>query len=57
MGLQHNRELADADGNFFTDLIDDSDNSENNLMFFGELGGTDISPGQRDILTRSGVLR
>jgi hypothetical protein len=57
MGLQHNRELANSSGTYFTDKIEDSDDSENNLMFFSELGGTDISSGQRDILTRSGVLR
>ncbi len=58
MGLSHNVELAtDPQGANWRDMIDDSDASDNNLMFFSELGGTDISPGQRDILTRSGVLR
>lgn len=56
MGLSHNREL-DGDGTLWLDPIDDSDDSEQNLMFFSELGGTQISPGQRDILSRSGVLR
>jgi hypothetical protein len=53
MGLSHNVEL-DAR---WEDPIDDSDASPNNLMFYSELGGTEISPGQRDILSRSGVLR
>ena len=39
------------------DPIPDSDDSPDNLMFYSELGGTDLSPGQREILTRSGVLR
>ena len=62
MGLSHNIELATDDmGMPYHDLIGDTpesgDETTNNLMFFSELGGTDISPGQRDILTRSGVLR
>jgi hypothetical protein len=59
MGLSHNVELpTDEMGNpLYADPIEDSDTSSNNLMFFSELGGTEISPGQRDILTRSGVLR
>jgi len=52
MGLHHNVELAN-----WRDKIDDSDDSSNNLMFFSEFGKVEISPGQRDILTRSGVLR
>jgi hypothetical protein len=58
MGLSHNVELdSNSEGVNWLDQIDDSDASENNLMFFSELGGTVISPGQRDILSRSGVLR
>jgi hypothetical protein len=53
MGLSHNVELDPT----WEDKIDDSDVTSNNLMFFSELGGTDISSGQRDILSRSGVLR
>lgn len=53
MGLSHNVEL-DAR---WRDAIPDSDDSPNNLMFFSEVGGTELSPGQRDILTRSPVLR
>ncbi len=56
MGLQHNVEL-DANGRPWPDKIDDTDESPANLMFYSELGGTDISPGQRDVLSRSGVLR
>jgi hypothetical protein len=53
MGLYDNIEL-DAT---HTDPIGDSDSSSSNLMFYSELGGTDLSTGQRDILERSGVLR
>jgi hypothetical protein len=47
MGLFHNR---DPDG--FGDTIADSDESADNLMFFSEFGGTEISPGQADVLRR-----
>jgi hypothetical protein len=58
MGLHHNVELgADPIHNNWRDKIEDSDDSDRNLMFFSEFGGVEISPGQRDILTRSGVLR
>lgn len=53
MGLHRNVE-PDAR---FADGIADSDESPNNLMFFSEKGGIDVSPGQADILTRSPVLR
>ena len=39
------------------DPINDSDDSEANLMFFSELGGELLSAGQKEILTRSPVLR
>jgi hypothetical protein len=39
------------------DPIVDSDDSSSNLMFFSELGGTELSFGQADILGRSAVLR
>jgi hypothetical protein len=52
MGLYDN---VDLDGHL--DPIDDSDQTSTNLMFYSELGGTDLSDGQRDILTRSPVLR
>ena len=45
MGLWDNRDLAGT-----TDPIDDSDSSSQNLMFFGEFGGTELSEGQRRIL-------
>jgi hypothetical protein len=57
MGLHHNVELGATTDQDWRDKIDDTDDSENNLMFFSEFGGVDITPGQRDILTRSGVLR
>ncbi len=53
MGLYDNIELDAA----HTDPISDSDGTSANLMFYSELGGTDLSPFQRDILGRSGVLR
>ena len=53
MGLYDNIEIDPSR----TDPIQDSDYASTNLMFYSELGGTDLSPGQRDILKRSGVLR
>jgi hypothetical protein len=53
MGLYDNVELDSS----HLDPILDSDGSSENLMFYSELGGTDLSPGQRDILSRSAVLR
>lgn len=52
MGLYEN---IDLDGH--PDPIDDSDAASTNLMFYSELGGGALSAGQRDILTRSAVLR
>jgi hypothetical protein len=57
MGLYHNVELEVAEHPSWRDPIDDSDESRNNLMFFSELGGIDLSAGQRSILTKSAVLR
>ena len=58
MGLYHNIETATGSGgNLLRDPIDDSDDSSSNLMFYSEGGGTDLSAGQRDVLTRSPVLR
>jgi hypothetical protein len=57
MGLYHNVELDVVDHPLWRDQIDDSDDSSTNLMFFSENGGADLSPGQRDILTRNAVLR
>ena len=45
MGLFRNRE---PDG--FLDPIPDSDDSSTNLMFYSELGGTQLSPGQASVL-------
>ena len=53
MGLFHNVEIDPQ----WHDKIDDSDDSPSNLMFYSELGGTALSPGQREILTKSAVLR
>jgi hypothetical protein len=52
MGLYQNIEIGGEQ-----DAIGDSDGSPDNLMFYSELGGTALSPGQRDILRRSPVLR
>jgi hypothetical protein len=57
MGLFHNVELGSDPNMTFRDNIEDTDDSVSNLMFYSEFGGTDITPGQRDILTRSAVLR
>ncbi len=57
MGLYHNVELEVGQHATWRDPIDDSDDSRNNLMFFSELGGIDLSAGQRTILTKSAVLR
>jgi hypothetical protein len=57
MGLYHNVELETAQHPTWRDPISDSDDSSNNLMFFSEIGGTELSAGQRSLLSRSGVLR
>ena len=57
MGLHHNVELGADAVQDWRDKIQDTDDSESNLMYFSEFGGTDITRDQRDILTRSGVLR
>jgi hypothetical protein len=53
MGLYDNVEIDQSQ----TDPISDSDTSSSNLMFYSELGGISLSSGQREILTRSPVLR
>ena len=40
-----------------TDPIPDSDPSSTNLMYNSELAGSELSDGQRFVLTRSPVLR
>jgi hypothetical protein len=61
MGLYHNVELERKRFRTWRDLIDDNDGSEaddpNNLMFFSEFGGSDLSRGQAEILKRSPVLQ
>jgi hypothetical protein len=57
MGLFHNVELEVADNPTWRDLIDDSDDSPTNLMFFSERGGVELSTGQKTILMKSAVLR
>lgn len=56
MGLYNNVEI-DSDGVRHFDAISDSDSTETNLMFYSELGGSELSEGQRYILSRSPVLR
>ncbi len=56
MGLYNNTEI-DGDGVVHNDAIPDTDGTETNLMFYSELGGTELSEGQRYILSRSPVLR
>jgi hypothetical protein len=47
MGLFHNRDPAG-----FGDTIADSDEGSDNLMFFSEFGGIELSAGQADVLRR-----
>ena len=57
MGLYHNVELEVGQHPSWRDPIADSDDASSNLMFFSEIGGIDLSAGQREILTKSAVLR
>ncbi len=57
MGLYHNVEADSTLTNPQLDPIPDSDDTNNNLMYYSEFGGVDLSVGQRDILSRSAVLR
>ncbi len=52
MGLWNNR---DPQGS--PDPISDTDGSTDNLMFFGEFGGTTLSPGQKSVLGNYPGLR
>jgi hypothetical protein len=52
MGLWNNRDLEGL-----PDPIADTDGSTDNLMFFGESGGTDLTPGQINVLGRYPGLR
>jgi hypothetical protein len=52
MGLWNNR---DPEG--IPDPISDTDGDTDNLMFFGEFGGTTLSAGQKDVLGRFPGLR
>ncbi|MCP4449279.1 MAG: hypothetical protein GY811_28695 [Myxococcales bacterium] len=52
MGLWNNR-----DPHGITDPIGDSDSSTGNLMYFGEFGGTELSEGQRRVLSLYPGLR
>jgi hypothetical protein len=53
MGLYRNVEVDDQ----YRDPISDSNDSPTNLMFYSEHNGTELSSGQREILSRSPVLR
>jgi hypothetical protein len=57
MGLYHNVEPGQDLHPNWQDPIPDSDLSSANLMYYSELGGDDLSDGQRAILARSPVLR
>jgi hypothetical protein len=52
MGLYANIDLSNGQ-----DPIGDSDDSSDNLMFYSELGGSEVSDGQAQVLRRSPVLR
>ncbi|HLL21768.1 MAG TPA: hypothetical protein VK427_06540 [Kofleriaceae bacterium] len=53
MGLHHNVERDPR----FRDPISDSNEASTNLMFYSEVGGTELSAGQKKILSKSPVLR
>jgi hypothetical protein len=55
MGLYNNVEVEDTNKDWIPD--NDSADPSRNLMFYSELGGTELSEGQRYILSRSPVLR
>jgi hypothetical protein len=61
MGLYRNVEWDPITAQMHIDQIGDSDSDpvtgKSNLMFYSELGGTELSLGQADILGRSPVLR
>lgn len=61
MGLYHNVQLEVDEHPMWRDGIDDTDmepgRETTNLMFFSEFGGTEVTAGQREILTKSAVLR
>jgi hypothetical protein len=61
MGLYHNVELEMEEHSNWHDGITDTDmepgRETTNLMFFSEFGGTEVTAGQREILTKSAVLR
>ncbi len=61
MGLYHNVELEVDEHPNWRDGIFDTDpepgRETTNLMFFSEFGGTEVTAGQREILTKSAVLR
>ena len=61
MGLYHNVELEVQEHPNWRDGIADTDpepgRETTNLMFFSEFGGTEVTAGQREILTKSAVLR
>ncbi|MGE0396090.1 MAG: hypothetical protein AB7T06_05115 [Kofleriaceae bacterium] len=61
MGLYHNVELEVEEHPTWRDGIFDTDpepgRETTNLMFFSEFGGTEVTAGQREILTKSAVLR
>lgn len=64
MGLYHNVERETPAHPDWRDLINDGTTGATNLMYFSELAGsaqlpsgTDLTPGQADILRRSAVLR
>jgi hypothetical protein len=52
MGLYENIEISGQ-----ADALEDTDASATNLMFYSELGGLSLSPIQRELLSRSPVLR
>jgi hypothetical protein len=57
MGLYHNVELDTALHPTWRDPISDSPDTSDNLMYFSERGGSEITAGQSAVLSQSAVLR
>ena len=57
MGLFANVEHDALSDVLHRDLIPDTNSDPSNLMFNSELGGTELTDGQRFVLTRSPALK
>ena len=57
MGLYRNREPEDGEGFSHRDPIEDSGDNEQNLMFYSDRGGLQLSPGQIQVLRGFAALQ